>query len=129
MKKRLARHYGTLLAILFTAFVFTDSAAAKDKTLVSKPGEYSGYSEKKYDGTQRFSQYVEMRDGVKLAVDIYRPTINGKLTVERLPVIWTHTRYQRATLDSSGNVGFGYYSDDGGKLLDVLPAYRAIAPT
>ena len=44
--------------------------------MVSKPGEYSGYSEPIYDGYQRFSQYVTVQAGTpnesKLAVDFYQ---------------------------------------------------------
>ena len=57
---------------------------------------YGGYSEPVHDGVSRASQYVEVRDGTLLAVDIYRPTLNGRVVEEPLPVIWSHTRYQRA---------------------------------
>lgn len=63
---------------------------------VSKLGEYSGYSEPVYDGYERTSVYVPVRDGTRLAVDIYRPTKNGVVEKKPLPVIWTHTRYTRA---------------------------------
>src|SRR6185295_16940306 len=33
------------------------------------------------------------------AVDVFRPTRGGKVAMERLPVVWTHNRYQRAVLD------------------------------
>lgn len=49
-----------------------------------------------YDGYRRTSQYLTMRDGVRLAVDILRPTRNGELHSEPLPVVWTHHRYNRA---------------------------------
>jgi putative CocE/NonD family hydrolase len=52
----------------------------------------------------RSSQYVAVRDGTKLAVDIFRPTENGVPVEDPLPVIWTHERYQRALIGSSGNV-------------------------
>lgn len=68
-------------------------APAEEK--VSKPGVYSGYSTVLYDGDIRFSQYVTVRDGTKLAVDIYRPTLNGQLVETPLPVIWMHTPYNR----------------------------------
>jgi uncharacterized protein len=63
---------------------------------VSEFGKYSGYSEAVYDGWVRSSQYVPMRDGTRLAVDIVQPTLHGKVATERLPVVWTHHRYQRA---------------------------------
>ena len=62
---------------------------------VSKPGEYSGYSAATYDGYQRTSFYVPMRDGTKLAVDLFRPTRGGVVATEKLPVVWMHTPYNR----------------------------------
>jgi uncharacterized protein len=71
--------------------------------VVSKPGEYSRYSEATHDGWQRFSQYVLVRDGVKLAVDIYRPTSGGILEQTALPVIFQFTPYRRATYTTVNN--------------------------
>jgi len=57
-----------------------------------------------YDGVQRTAVYVPMRDGVKVAVDIYRPTINGKPTEEALPVLFQYARYWRSTEMANGDV-------------------------
>jgi putative CocE/NonD family hydrolase len=62
---------------------------------VSKPGQYSGYATVLYDGYQRTSFYVPMRDGTKLAVDLFRPTKGGVVANEKLPVVWMHTPYNR----------------------------------
>jgi len=67
---------------------------------VSQPGVYRGYSAPIYDGFVRTSQYVPVSDGTRLAVDIYRPTHEGKAVNEPLPVIWTHERYHRADLQN-----------------------------
>jgi putative CocE/NonD family hydrolase len=83
------------LAVVFSA-TWSSVAPAADESRVSKFGEYSGYSKALYDGWVRTSQYVTVRDGTKLAVDIVHPATNGKATTDRLPVIWTHTRYQRS---------------------------------
>ena len=64
---------------------------------VSKPGEYAGYSSKAYDGHQRTSFYVAVRDGTRLAVDLFRPTQQGRVATEKLPVVWMHTPYNRRT--------------------------------
>lgn len=73
-----------------------DSAAAVGgHAKVSRPGEYSGYTKARYDGHHRTSQYVAMRDGTKLAVDIYRPTEDGKVVTKPLPVVWENTAYNR----------------------------------
>jgi uncharacterized protein len=71
---------------------------------VSSFGVYSGYSEARYDGYRRNSQYIQARDGTKLAVDIFRPTKNGQVAEEPLPVIWTHTRYHRASVKDDGSL-------------------------
>src|SRR5688572_10447582 len=52
-------------------------------------------------GWVRTSQYMIVRDGTKLATDIFRPAKNGKPIIEPLPVIWTHHRYHRASLEES----------------------------
>ncbi len=63
----------------------------------SRFGQYTGYSVEKYDGWRRFSQYVKVRDGTRIALDYYRPTRNGKLHEETLPVLVTMSRYQRSS--------------------------------
>ena len=92
---------GVLVLALSGPFWATQEAAksigeGSAQGRVSKFGQYSGYSEAKYDSGVRTSQYVTMRDGVKLAVDIVRPGVQGRAAVGRFPVIWTHNRYRRA---------------------------------
>ncbi|HEU4625106.1 MAG TPA: CocE/NonD family hydrolase [Steroidobacteraceae bacterium] len=70
----------------------TISAAEKE----SRPGVYRGYSEPRYSGWVSSSRYVAVRDGTRLAVDIYRPAENGTAAAGRFPVIWIHTPYRRA---------------------------------
>lgn len=73
---------------------------------VSKPGEYSGYGDKIYNGFELSSLYVAMRDGTKLAVDLYRPKEqNGQVTDEPLPVLWMHTPYNRRFFASTAGAG------------------------
>jgi uncharacterized protein len=48
----------------------------------------------------RSSEYVAVRDGTRLAVDIFRPVRDGKVVAEPLPVIWIHHRYQRAKIEN-----------------------------
>ena len=62
---------------------------------ISEPGYYSGYAPVLYDGYKRTSFYVQARDGTKLAVDLFRPTLHGALAKRRLPVIWMNTPYNR----------------------------------
>lgn len=73
-----------------------DEKANVANTKVSKFGEYRGYSNEKFEKWVLASQYVEMRDGVKLAVDVIRPSLDGQQPAEgKFPVIWTHSRYHR----------------------------------
>ena len=81
-----------VVAVLF-AFCIVNANASVQK--VSRFGQYSGYSEPVYDGWKLTSEYITVRDGTKLAADIYRPTKNGVLHTKPLPVIWMHDRYQR----------------------------------
>ncbi len=63
---------------------------------VSKPGEYTGFGEKLYDGFVLSSAYIEVRDGTKLAADFYRPkNSSGAVVEDPLPVVWMHTPYNR----------------------------------
>ncbi len=71
---------------------------------VSKFGVYEGYSEASYDGWVRTSLYVPVRDGTKLAVDVYRPTKDKALHAGRLPVAFQFKRYQRAIVQPDGSV-------------------------
>ena len=91
----------TLLAILPCVACKREQPQPKR---VSSFGVYSGYSEASYNGYQRSSQYIQARDGTKLAVDIFRPTKNGQVAQEPLPVIWTHSRYHRASVKDDGSL-------------------------
>jgi putative CocE/NonD family hydrolase len=71
---------------------------AEAQPRISAPGRYAGYSVAKYDGWQREARYLTMRDGVRLAIDIMRPTEQGVLHRDRLPVVWAHHRYHRASI-------------------------------
>jgi uncharacterized protein len=63
---------------------------------ISTPGRYSGYSKPLYTEWIRSSQYVAARDGTKLAIDIYRPSVNGKPVDTPYPVLFQMTQYRRA---------------------------------
>ena len=82
-----------LLLLLLLSLVYVPVGA---EPKVSKPGEYTGFSRPIYKEWTRISQYVAVRDGTKLAVDIFRPVQNGQPVEEPLPVIWTYDRYHRA---------------------------------
>ncbi len=84
-----------LVAVSCCAYADDAYADNSTNTKVSRPGQYAGYSAALYDGHQMTSQYVVVRDGTKLAVDIFRPTLDGKAVEQKLPVLWMHTPYNR----------------------------------
>jgi len=94
-------HFSSLLVFAATILLAscshtsTDSNSTSGIARVSKPGQYSGYSEARYDGHAMTSQYVAVRDGTRLAIDIFRPTLAGKVVDAKLPVLWMHTPYNR----------------------------------
>jgi uncharacterized protein len=100
-----------LIAVLISISLAVPSPA---QTRVSRPGEYDGYSNVLYDGYQRFSQYVTVQAGTtnesKLAVDFYRPTLNGALVTTPLPVIWQH-QLGRATWRANGTMSLAAVND------------------
>lgn len=66
-----------------------------DTARISQPGRYQGYSFPKYDGHCLTSEYITARDGTRLAIDIIRPTLNGVMVEDELPVVWMHMTYNR----------------------------------
>jgi uncharacterized protein len=50
-----------------------------------------------YAESVRTSQYVTVRDGTRLAIDIYRPVVGGKPVEKKLPVILVATPYHRSS--------------------------------
>lgn len=63
---------------------------------------YQGYSEERFDEWVKTSQYITMRDGVRIAIDVYRPARDGKAVEEKFPVVWVHTPYRRAFINEKG---------------------------
>ena len=70
---------------------------SSNRPAVSALGEYEGYSFPEYDGRSRYSFYLPMDDGVKIAVDYYIPTKNGVEETRPLPVLLHCTPYNRVT--------------------------------
>jgi putative CocE/NonD family hydrolase len=64
----------------------------------SRPGEYQDYSPPPYSDWIKTSQYVAMRDGTRLAVNIFRPAQGGQAVQDALPVIWAYQRFQHAVI-------------------------------
>jgi len=90
-----------LALIIATQCLYPPAAnPSGDQQKVSQPGVYRGYSQVLYSEWVRTSQYIEMRDRTKLALDIFRPARNGEAVMDPLPVIWTYDRYHRATMQN-----------------------------
>jgi hypothetical protein len=66
-----------LAMVLWFAGGLRAGASQKQAQLVSRPGQYQGYCRAVFDGWQRTSQYVTVRDGTRIAIDIFRPTKGG----------------------------------------------------
>jgi uncharacterized protein len=67
---------------------------------ISRVGEYQGYSTPTHDGWIRESQYIEVRDGTRLAIDVFRPTKDGIVEENPVPVVWTAKRYLRSSMQN-----------------------------
>ncbi|MBD3415313.1 MAG: CocE/NonD family hydrolase [Candidatus Aminicenantes bacterium] len=93
-----------LIFVLAALFVNPGLLSCQEQEKISSFGKYKGYSEEKYDSFVRSSQYISMRDGTKIAIDIIRPVKDDHPMEDPLPVVWTHTRYRRASLDQEGEV-------------------------
>ncbi|RYE03110.1 MAG: CocE/NonD family hydrolase, partial [Sphingomonadales bacterium] len=57
-----------------------------------------------YSGKVRTSFYVPMRDGTRIAMNVYRPMVDGKPVAERLPVIFAFTPYRARYRDEKGAI-------------------------
>ncbi|WP_159520702.1 CocE/NonD family hydrolase [Sunxiuqinia indica] len=107
-----------LLGITFSCTNKKTSSSYED--CISEPGKYAGYSEPIYaEEYDLSSQYVEMRDGVKLAIDICRPIdkTTGEVVTEPLPVIWMHTPYNRRYNGNFDDMTVECYAGTGAKLV------------
>lgn len=96
-----------LLVVLCISVLLSYCGSGKEGPTVPKVssfGKYQGYSEQLYSEWVRSSQYVAVRDGTKLAVDIYRPAVAGKPVETPYPALFCFTPYRRAYYDSEGKL-------------------------
>lgn len=85
MNKRIA-------IIMLLSVAFTCPAQQK----VSRPFEYSGWSEAQYKSYIKTSMYVEMLDGVRIAVDVFLPAEGPADAPKCFPTVFQFTPYGRA---------------------------------
>jgi putative CocE/NonD family hydrolase len=102
-------------ALLLAVVSARTAPSPSQEEKLSKPGVYGGYSKPLYSEWVRSSQYVAVRDGTRLAMDVYRPAMNGKPVEKPYPVVWTFTPYRRAyhgndakTVLAVQSTGFSY---------------------
>lgn len=106
------------IGIALVLFSFTISCKTEER--VSTQGQYSGYSKQLYSNNYHLcSQYLEMRDGVKLAIDICRPidSITNEVVEEPLPVVWMHTPYNRRYNNGNGDMTVDCYAGTASQLI------------
>jgi predicted acyl esterase len=80
-----------ILSAVLAACVFITSASFAAVEKNSAFGVYQGYADPAFPDQIESSFYLPMRDGVRLAVELYRPGINGKAAEGRFPVVWHHS--------------------------------------
>jgi uncharacterized protein len=81
------------IALIALASCSIFRSALPTGTKQSSPGHYSGYTQAQFSAITRSSFYLPMRDGVKIATDLYLP--NGLQPGQRLPAILVQNRYGR----------------------------------
>ena len=89
-----------LLLVLLGLTATTGYAQPQKQEKVSAPGQYSGYTSPEYKSFAVTSQYVTMRDGVRIAVDIYMPT-DGPAR-DKFPTVLVMNPYHRADMTDKG---------------------------
>lgn len=77
---------------------------AQQNAPLSRVGHYAAWDHPTYDGYKRTSEYVTMRDGVKIAIDVFRPTLKGQIEGRPLPVIWMNTPYNRRGFEGKSTI-------------------------
>lgn len=77
-------------SILCVVLALAFSRSVQEKSVSSQ----QGLSQSIYDGVERSSFYVPVRDGTKLAMNIYWPTKSGRKIEGKRPVIFVATPYR-----------------------------------
>ncbi|MBN2409404.1 MAG: CocE/NonD family hydrolase, partial [Candidatus Aminicenantes bacterium] len=96
--------FKTVFALILMSGLSSQENPPAAQQEFSSPGRYQGHSAPIYSEWVRSSQYIPARDGTRLAIDIYRPSVGGQPVSEPLPVIWTFTPYRRASKLPDGRI-------------------------
>jgi uncharacterized protein len=90
---------GTLSTLIASGWA--SLMAATIATQPAEAGQYApaqaAYSKELYSQWAKTSQYVSVRDGTRLALDLYRPSVGGVPVDESLPVVLIATPYLRSS--------------------------------
>jgi predicted acyl esterase len=115
------KRYPFLTILVFCAFAL--ACRNEDPSTghrISRPGEYAGFSEAMYsDDYEMTSRYVQVSDGTRLAMDLYRPkdAATGDVIETPLPVLWMHTPYNRRYSNNDGALTVDSYPGTAGRLV------------
>jgi putative CocE/NonD family hydrolase len=77
-----------LLAAMLLTVTAGESIAQQEPTPLRRPEVEQA---PRYQEQVKTSFYLPLRDGVRLAVDLYRPARGGRAMEGRFPVVWHHT--------------------------------------
>lgn len=92
---RRRQHLVTCSVLVVLALIEGPCATGQESASARVDRQASQTSTVRYTGYELESVYITMSDGVRLAADVFRPTREGEVDTEPLPLIWAHTRYIR----------------------------------
>ncbi len=98
--KRTTNHHSAIISCCSVAALLLAGAASLGLFGQQSPPASALQSEPKYDVVLIKDVMIPMRDGVKLACDIYRPATNGQAVEGKFPVILERTPYGKDTAQS-----------------------------
>lgn len=99
---------GTGVALLSGVLVMMSAPPAPAESAKVGFGEYA--PSESYDEQHVSSFYLPMRDGIRLAVTLYRPAAGGEAAEGRFPAIFHHTIDRRTRDESVGGPGSSFAS-------------------
>ena len=103
MISRTARRVAVIVVshVLFWSGIAGPDACAQGPQPAKRPAQFGVVVEK--------NVMIPMRDGVRLAADVYRPARDGKPAAGRFPTVLTRTPYEKNSSKAEGN----YYAERG----------------
>lgn len=91
--------FAAATALVAPLFLNLPNASLHAEAMVATDASKPLYSE-----VVRESLYVPVRDGTKLAVNIYRPAVNGKAVETKHPVVFVFTPYRARFKNAEGKI-------------------------